>query len=406
MNSTIFLDSDGEVITYEGLISEINQQSYFIPKLKENSLKDFFINLIVGLISNQEITLLDSDITDSELETLNVNEINYAKKINKPHIENHAHLIKLIENTNSNIILFTSGTTGQPKQVHHSYKTLARGVKVGERFKDNIWGFAYNPTHMAGLQVFLQAFCNMNPLINLFNKSREYVIEKILDSKVSHISATPTFYRLLLPVEECKEVKQVTLGGEKSTLALHNSIKKMFPNAKVTNLYASTEAGTLFASKGEAFVVPQSIKDKIKIINGELYLHKSLLGTSKSFQYINDFYPTGDLIEWINQENLEFVFKSRKNELINVGGYKINPTEVEECIRAISGVKDAFVYGKPNSILGYILCSDVVLYKNSDLTELHIRKVLKESLQDFKIPRRIKFVNSISTTRTGKLSRK
>ena len=83
-----------------------------------------------------------------------------------------ADLINAIHDSRSEITIFTSGTTGQPKKVIHSVMTLTRTVRIAERYKDKIWAFAYNPTHMAGLQVFFQALSNCNTLINVFNASR------------------------------------------------------------------------------------------------------------------------------------------------------------------------------------------------------------------------------------------
>lgn len=257
---------------------------------------------------------------------------------------------------------------------------------------------------MAGLQVFFQAFENKNTLVNVFGCSRNEVYRLIKEYQVSHISATPTFYRLLLPYEfSYPFVTRVTLGGEKSEEHLYTSIRKIFPNAKINNIYASTEAGTLFAGKGDCFVIPSTKKEKFKIENGELLIHKSLLGSSDSFTFSGEFYHSGDLIEWIDEG--VFRFKNRKNEMINIGGYKVNPGEVEDILLSIDGVQQVLVYGKPNSVLGNILCADIIKDTDSLLTELDIRTALKDHLQDFKIPRLIKFVKSLSLTRTGKLKR-
>ena len=122
-------------------------------------------------------------------------------------------------------------------------------------------------------------------------------------------------------------------------------------------------------------------------------------------KFTDDFYHSGDLIEWVDKESGLFRFKSRKNELINVGGYKVNPGEVEDAIMALEGVRQVLVYGKANSILGNVLCADVQLEEGFTLTEFDIKKHLASQLQDFKIPRRIKFVEEMSLTRTGKLKR-
>lgn len=407
MNKRLFLQDNGTEKTYDELIARINSMDYYYPKFQSSSLFDFWTNLIAGLISDSPVTLLDSDISQSEADTSIIQDINRKAKIGKPFLKDFSDLLALMEKSTSEITIFTSGTTGQPKEVHHSYKSLSRAVKKGEKFGNNIWGFAYNPTHMAGLQVFFQALCNGNPLINVFNKDRQYVLDKINDFRITHISATPTFYRLLLPVERsCENVMRVTLGGEKSGENLYRVIRQIFPNAKITNVYASTEAGTLFASKGDFFKIPDTIRDKFKVIDDELYIHESLLGRSTSFKLKDGYYASGDLIEWVDAEEGLFRFKSRKNELINVGGYKVNPTEVEETLRGIDGVIDSHVFGKSNSILGNVLCADIVKDDNTPLTEIGLRAELKNWLQDFKIPRRIRFVESLSVTRTGKMSRK
>lgn len=407
MTKNLFLHDNNTERTYDELIEKINSMDYCYPKFQSPSLFDFWTNLIAGLISNSSVTLLDSDISQSETDASILRDINKRANIVKPFVNDFHELLGLVEKSTSEITIFTSGTTGQPKEVHHSYQSLSRGVKKGDKFKNNIWGFAYNPTHMAGLQVFLQAFSNGNPLINVFNKDRQYVLDRILEFHISHISATPTFYRLLLPVENvCESVIRVTLGGEKSGENLYKVIRQLFPNAKITNVYASTEAGTLFASKGDCFKIPEIIRDKFKVIDDELYIHESLLGKSLSFKLNGEYYASGDLIEWVDVKEGLFRFKSRKNELINVGGYKVNPTEVEEALRGIEGVIDVRVFGKSNSILGNVLCADIVKDSCSSLTEIELRSELKDNLQDFKIPRRIRFVESLSITRTGKMSRK
>ena len=129
------------------------------------------------------------------------------------------------------------------------------------------------------------------------------------------------------------------------------------------------------------------------------------MGESESFQYSGEYYRTGDLIEWVDESKGIFRFKSRKNELINIGGYKVNPEEVEDVLLQIEGVQQAVVYGKPNSVLGNVLCAELKVLSGMELTELQIRQYLQGKLQNFKIPRRIKFVEQFLLTRTGKIKR-
>ena len=259
---------------------------------------------------------------------------------------------------------------------------------------------------MAGLQVFFQALFNQNLIVNVFNASRNEVYQLIERYSISHISATPTFYRLLAPSEKVyTSVRRVTLGGEKSDSRLYDFIHSVFPEAKINNIYASTEAGSLFAAKGDCFQIPDPLRNKFKVIDDELLIHYSLLGTSENFHLDGEFYHSGDLVEWVNANNGLFRFKGRVNELINVGGYKVNPIEVEAVINSLDGVTQSLVYGRANSILGNILCAEVQMEEGKVKTEREIRQYLIDRLQDYKIPRIIKFVDSFSLTRTGKLKR-
>lgn len=402
-----FLYNSGKAYSYDDLFQSINSCDTIYPIFRTDDLYNYFVNLLKGIATNSHLTLIDSDTNIHEIPDLNENDINTPHKIESCVMSSLTELISKVSTSSSKITLYTSGTTGQPKKVTHQIKNLIRAVRTGDKYKDHIWGFAYNPTHMAGLQVFFQALMNINPLINVFCKSREEVYSNIQEHQITHISATPTFYRLLLPYEKpYNSVVRVTLGGEKSDERLYESLQLIFPNCKITNVYASTEAGTLFASKGDVFQMPLLLKDKIIVKDEELLIHRSLLGDSENFVFTDDYYHTGDLIEWVDEIKGLFRFKSRKNELINVGGYKVNPTEIEESILGINGISQVYVYGKPNSILGNVLCADIQLNKGAKLTEIEIKKHLSSYLQYFKIPRRIKFVDEIELTKTGKKKRK
>ena len=402
----VFLVDKEQVFSYQDLLESINKSGSYCQEFQTGDLFSFLTNLITGLISNQPITLVDADFSEKELTGLGLNEVNVKKDTEKPHFESIEDLILRVKSSKSQITIFTSGTTGQPKRVTHLYSNLSRAVKEGDRFSDNIWGYAYNPTHMAGLQVFFQAFENGNPIINIFGLSRQQVLQQIERYSITHISATPTFYRLLMPFEKAYgSVRRISFGGEKSSDKLYQSMRAIFPNAKINNIYASTEAGTLFSSHGSDFKIPADIMDRIIVKDDELYVHSSLLGYSDGLDLHDDYYQTGDLIEWIDRGNGIFRFKSRRNELINVGGYKVNPQEVEDCIRSIPSIKDVHVYGKVNSVLGNILCADVVADGDTHLSEPEIRNEMRSSLQEYKIPRRIRFVDTLGMTRTGKMKR-
>ena len=402
----VFLIDNERVYTYSDLLSSLNSSSQYYPLYKTANIYSYFVNLIQALSASKNLVLLDSDLNPSEIDGVDEESVNVAELVEHPIYSRMEDVVAALQQSTSEITIFTSGTTGQPKKVIHTVSTLTRSVRIGDKYQGQIWAYAYNPTHMAGLQVFFQAFENLNTLINVFNRQRSEVYELISKYQMTHISATPTFYRLLLPYEIAYDsVVRVTLGGEKSDQHLYDNIEKIFPFAKINNVYASTEAGSLFAAKGDCFQIPEKIRDMFAVVDDELLIHKSLLGRSDSFKFEGDYYHSGDLIEWVDKEQGLFRFKSRKNELINVGGYKVNPGEVENVLLSIEGVKQVLVYGKANSVLGNVLCADIQLEEGTTLSNVEIKKALASQLQDFKIPRRIKFVEEFELTRTGKLKR-
>lgn len=401
-----FYIDGGKVYPYSLLVEEIDKETDYCPLYKTSDTYAYWKNLLKALICGYPVTLLDSDMSPNEIVGIDSTRLNVFVDIEHEPVKTVERLVDLVKGSKSEIAIFTSGTTGQPKKIVHTVASLTRTTRAGDKYWDNIWGFAYNPTHMAGLQVFFQAFENMNTVVNLFGKSRKEIYNIILRHRITHLSATPTFYRLLLPVEEsCPSVIRATLGGERSDERLYDTVRLVFPNAKVNNIYASTEAGSLFSSQDDCFRIPESIRDRIKVSEHELLIHKSLLGTSEKMILIEDWYHSGDIVEWVDKDNGVFRFVSRKNEMINVGGYKVNPEEVEDALMCVDGIRLAMVYGRSNSVLGSVVCADVVLESGSRLDAVGIRRTMQDRLQDFKIPRRVRIVDALPLTRTGKLKR-
>lgn len=397
-------------ISWEELLRDLNRSTTYNPYCYHSDFYEIFKHIILSLLLEEELILLDSDFSDEEVEKLTgrSNFSSFTKIIDPrklPVISLKNELISKIKNTGPqwNITLFTSGTTGLPKKVKHTFQSLNRFVKITEKNTDDVWGFAYNPTHIAGIQVFFQALLNGNSIIRLFGLSTDLVFNSIEQYGITHISATPTFYRLLCPINKIfPNVVRITVGGEKFDEKTIDKLKPAFPNSKITNVYASTEAGTLFAAKGDVFTVKAEMEEFVKIENNQLFIHKYMMGLTEN--KINSWYNTGDIVEIVSENPLQFRFVSRKNEMINVGGYKVNPNEVEEVIRTINGISDVRVFAKSNSVLGNIICCEIVKF-DENLDEAKIRSFLQTQLQEYKIPRFIKFVNELSTTRTGKIKR-
>jgi acyl-coenzyme A synthetase/AMP-(fatty) acid ligase len=361
---------DKETITYNDLISLVNGESIKI-NLSE------FQSLIVSKIKN----LLDGGIL------------------------NYSELVETLKSKNKNIILETSGTTGSPKIITHTFESITKNIKISENRFNDIWAFTYNPDKMAGYQVLLQALLNGNTLVNLFKCDFKEASDRIIKYEVTHISATPTFYKLLTSEGiDYLNVKQISFGGEGSTLELQSEIKKRFPNARVKNIYASTEVSSLFATDGDTFIIPEKYKSLINLSDGKLKVHTTLVGTSNDIQVEDDWYDTGDLIEMVGEAKFKIV--GREGSLLNIGGYQVNPIYIENVINGIEYIKLCNVYSKSNSILGNILVCDVVLNSAYSKNIADIKSDIKEILNDYEVPTKINIVDEIKITENGKIERK
>lgn len=280
---------------------------------------------------------------------------------------------------NGALILKTSGTTGIPKEVEHSLDDLKKHVIVSDNHKNDVWGQCYAPGRIAGIQVYLQARLNKNKIIDLYGLQPDEIENKIREQEITHLSATPTFYRMLSNTMISEKVKSVTTGGEILDEYMIGRLKIMFPEAKIINIYATTEHGTLLVSRTNLFDINN--KSRFEIHHRELYV---------------DGIPTMDLVEVVAPGIIQFT--GRKNEMINVGGHKVNPVKIEQVLLAMEGIKDALVYGRKNSVTGNIVCADLI----TELEYAEIRKYLRTRIMRYEMPVFMQKVKYIHKTETHK----
>lgn len=357
------------------------------------SYKDFILNVLTAIVHDQDIILVDYRNSKKKEATERIT-------IPARGFDNIEEFIECIKSSKSNIGIYSSGTTAEPKLINQSVQRLMKSVRISDNYTHSRWAFTYNPSHSAGIQVFLQAICNQATLYDLYKCSRTEIIDRIVKEKITHLSATPTFYRMLAPYNfNLSEVKSVTFNGEKSTIELINSIKEISPNARIRNIYGSTESGPLISSETTTFKVPDRLIENIRIENNELMIKGHLI--SKSVNSL-EWYPTGDLVKIVNQEPLTIEFISRKTSIINVGGQNVSPQEVEEALIKHPLVKDARVYGRPNKMVGNLIVADVQVLDIESVKEKELINWCKEHLAAYKVPRMIKIVDQVQVGRTGK----
>ena len=315
------------------------------------------------------------------------------------------------------VVLLTSGTTGEPKAVVHTWDSLASGVVRRDTFAGVRWLQPYGLTRFAGLQVFLQSFMTGGCLCLPDRRDTAAIAALLSQDNITHASGTPTLWRMLLhrtaPDERSRwHLQQLTLGGEAASQTLLDALHQAFPGARITHTYASTEAGiALTASDGRAGFARDLLENhpkgiQFKIVDDVLWVKSAgvMEGYLSPAPKQSEWVCSGDVVA-IREDRLYIL--GRTAECINVGGDKVFPVEIEEELRRIQGVEDARVYAEKSSIIGQVVAADVVPSGSVDPVQFRstIVQALTKRLDGYKIPRLIRLVSTVSVSSATKIAR-
>lgn len=264
------------------------------------------------------------------------------------------------------LISFTSGTTGRPKPMLQSRRSLLAD-KIGDG-ADARWLLTFEAGSHAGLQIIATVFATGGTLYAAPDSSVAELWDLALAHKVTHVSATPTFWRSVLMLDApWPALRVATVGGEVVDASLLKALGDKAPTAHLRHIYATTEFGLLATvSDGRAGLPLRAVDGRrLKVVQGELYAITD--GAPEGL-------PTGDLVERVNDR---WMFIGRKDATVNVGGVKVQPETVETLLRSVQGVGDAWVHAVANPITGQILVADIV----TTADEAPVRSAIEQALQ-------------------------
>ena len=318
-------------------------------------------------------------------------------------------------------LMTTSGTTGVPKIVPHTLRSLARSVyrfSSGTHPTSNpVWGLLYDPTRFAGLQVVLQALIGGGRLVVIDTAlPLADQISALADCDCTHLSATPTLWRrlMMVPGHGRLPLRQVTLGGEIADQQTLSAVRAAFPEARLSHIYASTEAGVGFSVTDGLAGFPLTYCDKapgnvrLKIEDGILWLRPpvtALVPGLRGFEVdAAGFVRSGDRVL---VEGDRVIFLGRENGLINIGGVKVYPETVESVVKTVPGVALVQVFAKRSPITGALVVAEVQLdtHADPDATRRLIQDTCRARLEREAVPAIIRFVAGFTTNSAGKLMR-
>jgi acyl-coenzyme A synthetase/AMP-(fatty) acid ligase len=321
-------------------------------------------------------------------------------------------------------LMLTSGTLGLPKIVGHTLQGLTGAIAADgpARGARPVWATFYDIRRYGGLQIFLRAIVGGGSMV--LSEPGEALadhITRLNEKAVTHISGTPSHWRKLLMsgVASAFSPRYVRLSGEIADQAVLDGLRQAFPQSSVGHAYASTEAGVGFAVndglEGFPAAMVGTIRDgvEMKVVDGCLRIrsrgaaHAYVGRRAGALTDEEGFVDTGDMVE-LRGDRYHFV--GRRGGIINIGGLKVHPEEIEAVINRHDEVRMSRVKARRSPITGAIVIADVVLTDGCDTSrsdEIRNRIIAdcRASLAPHKVPAMIKFVDKLDITAAGKLAR-
>jgi acyl-coenzyme A synthetase/AMP-(fatty) acid ligase len=319
-------------------------------------------------------------------------------------------------------VLLTSGTTGPPKLVVHTLASLAGGI-VNAATQPVVWSTFYDFRRYGGLQILLRAaFSGASLVLCDAQESTSEFLHRAAAHRITHISGTPSHWRQVLMSSSAHliEPEYIRLSGEIADQGILTHLHKAYPQARISHAFASTEAGVAFEVNDGLSGFPADILQKtpgveMRVEHGSLRIRSARTAThylgddSTNLRDANDFVDTRDLLEL---RNGRYHFVGRQDGMINVGGSKVHPEEVEAVINRHPEVQMSLVRAKKNPITGSLVVADVVLNamppmggNTIDKLQCEILLLCREALSSYKVPTTINVVANLPVAESGKLVR-
>ncbi|MGH3785439.1 MAG: class I adenylate-forming enzyme family protein [Pseudonocardiaceae bacterium] len=302
------------------------------------------------------------------------------------------------------LVLFSSGTTGRSKA------TVLDFDKVINRYGDpkpprRILSFL-SLDHIGGVNTLLHTLNQGGTVVTVAQRTPDAVFAAIAAHEVHILPTTPTFLNMVLMSgaperHSIRSLELITYGTEPMPLRTLQRLKAALPSVRFKQTYGLSELGILpTRSKSDDTLwvkLGNNAGFEHKIVDGVLWVRSqmAMLGYLNAPAPFDDdgFFNTQDMVE----ADGEYVrILGRRSEIINVGGEKVYPSEVENVLLGIPNVADASVTGHPSHVIGMVVKATVQLIEEEDerAASRRVREYCRQRLEPFKVPAVIK----VSTT--------
>ena len=433
-----FKNYEGEAIIdflgrhqYSDLLSQIEAYKKILFKKQimrgetiiiDSDYNFFSISLLLTLSEFPNIIVPIVRTTDDEFKSkVQVSEANIIIKLDangrldmdrvKDTLSDYKGYKDIIAENNSGIVLFSSGTTGKPKLMVHNFSNLIENFKTPRKQRKLRFLLFLMFDHIGGLNTLLGCLNNGSCMVIPNDRNPEKILRLIEKEKIHVLPTSPTFLNLIFQLENfgnynLSSLKLITYGTEKMPQVLLNKINTLIPTVKLLQTFGTSETGILKTqSKSSSSLYFKIVDDDVdyRIKNNELFIKskvsvKGYKGLDSNKFNKEGWFTTGDLVEVDNEGYIKII--GRINDVINVGGLKVLPIEVEDVLNQIDEVIDSTVFARENAITGQIVCAKITIKKGADKQKIKkmIRIQCTKKLDKYKVPAKIIFSDKIEFT--------
>lgn len=305
------------------------------------------------------------------------------------------------------LVLFSSGSTGESKAAVHDLLGILEKFKEQRHTRRTIAFLMFD--HIGGINTMLYTLANAGCMVTIQDRGPDAVLQAVERHKVDLLPTSPTFINLMLLSEAYKQydlssLRLVTYGTEPMPQSTLKRFHDLFPEIRLLQTYGLSEVGILRSkskSSDSLWVKVGGEGFQTRIVDGILHIKSdsAMLGYLNAPSPFTDdgWFVTGDVVE----QNGEYIrILGRESEIINVGGQKVYPAEVESVIQCLDNIAGAVVYSERNPITGQIVCARVSLQQSEDpkVAVRRVKRSCRERLEPFKVPVKVSLVDRIRHT--------
>lgn len=316
------------------------------------------------------------------------------------------------------LVLFSSGSTGESKAAVHDLVPLLEKFQVRRKTLRAISFLLYD--HIGGVNTMLYTLSNGGCLVTVERRDPDSVLTAVEKYRVELLPTSPTFINLMLLSEAYKRydlssLRIISYGTEPMPEHTLKRLHELLPDIALQQTYGLSELGILQSKSRE----PDSLWVKVggqgyetRVVDGVLHVkaRSSMLGYLNAPSPFTDdgWFNTNDVVE-VDGDYVRIL--GRQSDIINVGGEKVYPAEVENVIQELDEIAEVVVYGERNAITGNIVCADITTVSPLDGAEekeliANVKRHCREKLQKYKVPLRVNVVTEQQHTERFKKSRR